>query len=67
MHMQLPVYLLDAVNMQKWMTFLKILIDSPVPVELHSLTIDEQEMLRREKTYVWAHKKWVGRIMVRVA
>lgn len=66
MHLQLPIYLLDATNMQKWMSFMKIIIDSPVAVELSSPTIDEQEMLRREKSYVWMNKKWSGRIMQRV-
>lgn len=67
MHMQLPVYLTDSNNMQRWLTFLKMLVDSKVAPELSGPTIDEGEMLRREKTYVWANKKWVGRIMVRVA
>jgi len=44
-----------------------MLVDSKVAPELSGPTIDEGEMLRREKTYVWANKKWVGRIMVRVA
>jgi hypothetical protein len=66
MHLQLPDHLLDPNNLQKWMTYFKILIDNPVPIELSTPTIDEQEMIRREKTYFWVHKKWTGRILQRM-
>jgi len=36
-----------------------------VPPELSSLTIDSEEEIRREKTYIWANKKWASRVVLR--
>lgn len=63
MHLKLPAHLMNPENLKKWIAFMKILLDSQVPPELSSPTIDEDEMLRREKTCIWQHKKWAGRIM----
>ena len=29
------------------------------------MTVDSEEEMRREKTYIWANKKWASRVVLR--
>ena len=64
-HLDLPTYFTNEANLHRWMVFLKTILDSPIPQNLESSTLDEEESLLREKNILWQNKKWCGRILQR--
>lgn len=52
-------------NLEKWMTFLKAICDSPVPVEAEAEPKSDDEARKRDKIIYWSNKKWCGEIMSR--
>lgn len=66
MHLQLPLYLQSTDTLDRWVAYLKAILQGQVPPELLTPTLDEQEVTRREKTFYWVNKKWAGRICQRI-
>lgn len=42
-----------------------MILRSPIPPELMVPTLLEEEIISRDKHYLWTNKKWAGRIMQR--
>ncbi|KAM3136652.1 hypothetical protein pb186bvf_011288 [Paramecium bursaria] len=64
-HLQLPFYLKDVNVLSRWIGYIDTIISFPVPQNLLTLPVDEEEETRREKTYQWTNKKWATRIATR--
>ena len=64
-HLSMPQLMKDHSNTAVWMVFFKMLLDSKVPHELETPTLDDVVIGTREKNPFWKNKKWVSRIMVR--
>ncbi|EGR28805.1 hypothetical protein IMG5_168410 [Ichthyophthirius multifiliis] len=66
-NLETPSSLQQKELLSEWIGFFKLLIDHQMPVELSSLTENQEIINQRNKNILWKNKKWASQILTKIA
>lgn len=64
-YLQLPKYLTNEENLERWILFVKNVLDFPIPHNLETQTQNQEEIYLREENIFWKNRKWCAKILQR--